>query len=34
MGGAKRFVLVLVLESGRMECWSIGVLRQVRIAPA
>ena len=29
----RRFVLVLVLESGRAECWSIGVLRQVRIAP-
>jgi hypothetical protein len=26
MGGAKRFVLVLVLESGRTECWSVGVL--------
>jgi hypothetical protein len=32
----RRFVLVLVvvLESGRAECWSVGVLRQVRIAPA
>jgi hypothetical protein len=32
----RRFVLVLVLESGQrgvMEYWSVGVLRQVRIAP-
>ena len=29
----RRFVLVVVLESGHGECGSVGVLRQVRIAP-